>query len=101
MLYNVYQKFSFTPEDVEKQIVSQEDLLKKFVNDLFSNLKDVLNAEVLDEEKYAEAIAKLFVADYFINQDNIIIPQIWSKINRKISILLFYIIFFNEIEHKK
>lgn len=66
MLYNVYQKFSFTPEDVERQVVSQEDLLKQFVNDLFCNLHlDSRNKEkaLLD----AKILAEKFIS---INGDN-------------------------------
>ena len=66
MLYNVYQKFSFTPVDVAKQVASQDDLLKQFVNDLFSNLH-------LDSRNKEKALldAKIFAEKFIsINGDN-------------------------------
>lgn len=58
MLYNMYRKFSFTPEDVARQVESQEELLKAFVSKLFSNLsldstnmeKALLDAKILAEK---------------------------------------------------
>ncbi len=41
----------------------------KYYKSLFKELKEVLEAEDIDEAKYADAVSKLFVADFF-NLDN-------------------------------
>ncbi len=46
-----------------------EDNETEYYNNLFDELKGVLNADEIDEEKYASLISQLFIADYF-NLDN-------------------------------
>lgn len=41
----------------------------KYYKDLFAELKEVLEADDVDEDKYAELVVKLFVADFY-NLDN-------------------------------
>ncbi len=41
----------------------------KYYSELFGELKEVLEADDIDEAKYAEVVTKLFVADFF-NLDN-------------------------------
>ena len=72
--YFVYDKFfkpktnkekvvdSIKNEDVD-YIVSENDT--KLFKSNFNDLKKVLNAKKVDNEKYAETIAKLFVIDFF------------------------------------
>lgn len=38
MLYKLYEKYSFTPNDVEEKVKSQEGVINQFVNQFFSNL---------------------------------------------------------------
>ena len=46
MLYRIYEKYSFTPADVEDKVKSQKDVIKGFVDQIFSNLQlDVRNKE--------------------------------------------------------
>ena len=46
MLYRLYDKYSFTPADVEKKINTQKELIDNFVNQLFVNLDlDIRNKE--------------------------------------------------------
>lgn len=66
MLYRIYDKYSFTPIDVEDRVKSQKDLIKAFVNQFFSELHlDVRNKEkaILD----ADILVEKFVS---INGDN-------------------------------
>ena len=41
----------------------------KYYKDLFKELKDVLTADEVDEDKYASLVARMFLADFF-NLDN-------------------------------
>lgn len=58
MLYRIYDKYSFTPIDVEDRVKSQKDLIKAFVNQFFSELhldvrnkeKAILDADILVEK---------------------------------------------------
>lgn len=44
MLYRIYEKYSFTPADVEKKVESQNDIANAFIKTIFDNLKlDVRN----------------------------------------------------------
>lgn len=46
MLYRLYDKYSFTPADVETKIDTQKELITDFVNQLFDNLSlDIRNKE--------------------------------------------------------
>ena len=66
MLYRIYDKYSFTPIDVEDRVKSQKDLIKAFVNQFFSELHlDVRKKEkaILD----ADLLVEKFVS---INGDN-------------------------------
>lgn len=46
MLYRLYDKYSFTPADVEARINTQKELIDNFVNQLFANLSlDICNKE--------------------------------------------------------
>lgn len=57
MLYKIYSKYSFTPEDVKKKVQSQDVLIKEFVNQIFSNLNlDVRNKRtaITDIEIFVE-----------------------------------------------
>lgn len=56
-LYRIFQKYSFTPTDVEEKVQTQSDLVNSFVNQLFSNLGlDAKNKEkaVLDGKIFVE-----------------------------------------------
>lgn len=48
-------------------VVNENDT--KLFKTYFSELKEILNAKTVDDKKYAETIAKLFVVDFF-NLDN-------------------------------
>ena len=66
MFYSIYEKYSFTPEEVKMQVASQDDVIKGFVSQIFSNLcLDVKNKEkaLLD----AKILVEKFVS---INGDN-------------------------------
>lgn len=66
MLFNLYRKFSFTPEDVESKVKTQEALINAFVAELFDNL----NLDVRNKEK-AIVDAQIFVEKFLsINGDN-------------------------------
>lgn len=57
MLYKLYEKYSFTPDDVEKAVDTQRVLINEYVNRLFSNLGlDIRNKEraLLDAKILAE-----------------------------------------------
>lgn len=57
MLYRIYEKYSFTPADVEDKVKSQKDVIKGFVDQIFSNLQlDVRNKEkaILDADIFVE-----------------------------------------------
>lgn len=57
MLYRIYEKYSFTPADVEDKVKSQKDVIKGFVDQIFSNLHlDVRNKEkaILDADIFVE-----------------------------------------------
>ena len=57
MLYKLYDKYSFTPDDVDKAVNAQRGLINEFVNQLFSNLGlDIRNKEraLLDTKILAE-----------------------------------------------
>ena len=66
MLYRIYEKYSFTPSDVEDKVDSQERVIAEFVSKIFSNLQlDLRNKEkaLLD--------ARIFVEKFIsINGDN-------------------------------
>ena len=66
MLFRIYEKYSFTPEDIVKKVESQNEITNAFVNRIFDNLAlDVRNKEkaLLD--------AKIFVEKFIsINGDN-------------------------------
>ena len=60
MLYSIYEKYSFTPEEVKMQVASQDDVINGFVNQIFSNLcLDVKNKEkaLLDAKIFVEKFA--------------------------------------------
>ena len=62
MLYNIYEKYSFTPEEVNKQVDSQTDIIKDFVNRIFSNLDlDVRNVQkaLLDARIFVEKFVSI------------------------------------------
>lgn len=62
MLYNIYEKYSFTPEEVNKQVDSQTDIIKDFVNRIFSNLNlDVRNVPkaLLDARIFVEKFVSI------------------------------------------
>ncbi len=62
MLYNIYEKYSFTPEEVNKQVDSQTDIIKDFVNRIFSNLDlDVRNVPkaLLDARIFVEKFVSI------------------------------------------
>ena len=66
MLYRIYEKYSFTPKQVIEDIASQSDLIKEFVNQIFSNL----NLDPRNKEK-ALLDAQIFVEKFIsINGDN-------------------------------
>ena len=46
-----------------------KDNATKYYKGLFKELEKVLNADKVDEEKYSELVAKMFIADFF-NLDN-------------------------------
>lgn len=57
MLYKLYEKYSFTPENVVAKVKSQNSLINSFVNQIFTNLGlDVRNKPkaILDAEIFAE-----------------------------------------------
>lgn len=57
MLYNLYQKYSFSPEDVVEKVASQQELVNAFVDGIFANLSlDVRNKEraLLDAQIFVE-----------------------------------------------
>ncbi|MDD3278646.1 MAG: hypothetical protein PHG16_07145 [Lachnospiraceae bacterium] len=57
MLYNVYNQFSFTPEEVVEQVELEKDVVTDFVNRIFSDLQlNVRNKEkaILDTEIFVE-----------------------------------------------
>ena len=39
MLYKIYNKYSYTPDEVSKKVASQSDLVNNFVNKVFTNLQ--------------------------------------------------------------
>lgn len=57
-LYRIYEKYSFTPEDVVEQVNSQKNIINGFVDQFFSNLnlnaknmeKATLDAQILVEK---------------------------------------------------
>lgn len=66
MLYRIYEKYSFTPEDVVKEVISQGNLLSGFVNQLFVNLQ----LDLRNKEK-ALIDARIFVEKFIsINGNN-------------------------------
>lgn len=58
MLYRIYEKYSFTPEEVEQKVKSQDSLINGFINHFFENLqldprnkeKALLDAQILVEK---------------------------------------------------
>lgn len=57
MLYRIYEKYSFTPDEVDQEVKSQIDLINGFVNQIFSNLRlDPRNKEkaLLDAQIFVE-----------------------------------------------
>ena len=66
MLYRLYEKYSFTPVDVENKVKSQKSLTKAFVDKFFSDL----HLDVRNKEK-AIIDADILVEKYIsINGDN-------------------------------
>ena len=66
MLYRIYEKYSFTPADVVDKVKSQKDLVKGFVDQIFTNL----NLDVRNKGK-AYLDADIFVEKFIsINGDN-------------------------------
>ena len=66
MLYRIYEKYSFTPADVEEKVNTQEALINEFVKQVFSNLK-------LDVRNKGKALLdmRIFVEKFIsINGDN-------------------------------
>ena len=66
MLFKVYDHFSFTPEDVEAKIDTQNDVINTFVDSLFQNL----NLDVRNKQKAlvdARIVAEKYIS---INGDN-------------------------------
>lgn len=62
MLYSIYKKYSFTPEEVNKQVDSQENIIKEFVNQIFSNLNlDIRNTPkaLLDARIFVEKFVSI------------------------------------------
>lgn len=65
MLYRIYEKYSFTPADVVDKVKSQKDLVKGFVDQIFTNL----NLDVRNKGK-AYLDADIFVEKFIsINGD--------------------------------
>lgn len=58
MLYRIYEQYSFTPADVVEKVKSQKDLVKGFIDQIFTNLnldvrnkvKAILDADILVEK---------------------------------------------------
>ncbi|MBR2936905.1 MAG: hypothetical protein IKB80_00195 [Oscillospiraceae bacterium] len=68
MLYNLYQKYSFTPEDVVEKVASQNQLVNAFVDGIFSSLSlDIRNKEraLLD----AKILVEKFISINGNNED--------------------------------
>ena len=66
MLYRLYEKYFFTPVDVENKVKSQKSLTKAFVDKFFSDL----HLDVRNKEK-AIIDADILVEKYIsINGDN-------------------------------
>ena len=66
MLYNLYNKFSYTPEDVVEKVDEQNDVINGFVDEIFTRL----NLSVRNREK-AILDAKIFVEKFIsINGNN-------------------------------
>ena len=66
MLYRLYEKYSFTPDDVVEKVESKADIINWFVNRIFSDLQ-------LDSRNKAKALldAKIFVEKFIsINGNN-------------------------------
>ena len=47
MMYKLYQKYSFTPADIQSQIDSLKDIKEDFVNNIFKRL----NLNILNKKK--------------------------------------------------
>ena len=56
-------------DKIEKYDYTLDDNETAYYKKLFNELKEVLNADTLDEEAYAKLISQLFIADFF-NLDN-------------------------------
>lgn len=68
MLYSLYKRYSFTPNDVVKQVESQNTVTTAFINDIFNNLSlDVRNKEaaILD----AKILVEKFISINGNNED--------------------------------
>ena len=71
--YFIYKSFKPSDETKTPKVVDEIKSFNYVVNEkdtklfkkLFGDLKKVLSAKEVDNKKYAEAIAKLFVADFF------------------------------------
>ena len=56
-------------DSIEGYNYTLKDNATKYYKSLFEELKKTLEADEIDEEKYAELVAQMFVADFF-NLDN-------------------------------
>ena len=56
-------------DSIEGYDYTLKDNATKYYKSLFEELKKTLEADDIDEEKYAELVAQMFVADFF-NLDN-------------------------------
>ena len=66
MLYRIYTQYTFTPEDVEKKVESQKELISGFIGKLF----EALNLDVRNKPK-AVSDAKILAEKYIsINGEN-------------------------------
>lgn len=52
-------------DKLEKYNYTLNENATKYFKDLFQKLKNTLNEKELDEEKYAQLVSQLFLADYF------------------------------------
>ena len=64
----------FTDKQTPKETVKVIDTVKDYTldenetnyyKDLFTELKEVLSSETIDEEKYAKIVSQLFLSDFF------------------------------------